>query len=205
MRGKLITFEGIDGCGKSSQLQLLSEHLSERKIPFVATREPGGTLLGKTVRSAILDSEPGSVEPLAELLLYAADRAQHVRRVVLPALASGRLVLSDRFFDATTAFQGYGRQFDLALIQHLNDLAAGGLKPDLTLLFDLEVKTALEPVWTSDAGAPPSSAGESAGNILCSTDTGEPFDERIRELNIRIERRGLQLRRPRRAHLCAAN
>jgi len=155
MRGKLITFEGIDGCGKSSQLRLLSEHLSERKIPFVATREPGGTLLGKTVRSAILDSEPGSVEPLAELLLYAADRAQHVRRVVLPALASGRLVLSDRFFDATTAFQGYGRQFDLALIQHLNDLAAGGLKPDLTLLFDLEVKTALERVSSRSRDAHP--------------------------------------------------
>ncbi len=146
MRGKLITLEGIDGCGKSSQLRLLSDYLNERKIPFVATREPGGTLLGRTVRSAILDSEPGTVEPLAELLLYAADRAQHVRRVVLPALESGRLVLSDRFFDATTAFQGYGRQFDLALIHHLNELATGGLRPDLTLLFDLEVKTALERV-----------------------------------------------------------
>jgi len=155
MRGKLITFEGIDGCGKSSQLRLLSEFLSERQIPFVATREPGGTLLGRTVRGAILDSEPGSVEPLAELLLYAADRAQHVRRVVLPALESGRLVLSDRFFDATTAFQGYGRQFDQALIQHLNDLATGGLKPDLTLLFDLDVPTALERVSARSRDAHP--------------------------------------------------
>jgi dTMP kinase len=155
MRGKLITFEGIDGCGKSSQLRLLSDYLTERQIPFVATREPGGTLLGRTVRSAILDSEPGSVEPLAELLLYAADRAQHVRRVVLPALESGRLVLSDRFFDATTAFQGYGRQFDLALIQHLNELATGGLKPDLTLLFDLDVATALERVSSRSRDAHP--------------------------------------------------
>ncbi|MEP7271222.1 MAG: dTMP kinase [Acidobacteriota bacterium] len=155
MRGKLITFEGIDGCGKSSQLRLLSDYLTERKIPFVATREPGGTLLGQTVRSAILDSEPGTVEPLAELLLYAADRAQHVRRVIIPALESGRLVLSDRFFDATTAFQGYGRQFDLALIHHLNELATGGLKPDLTLLFDLEVKTALERVSARSRDAHP--------------------------------------------------
>ena len=170
MRGKLITFEGIDGCGKSSQLRLLSEYLTERQIAFVATREPGGTLLGRTVRSAILDSEPGSVEPLAELLLYAADRAQHVRRVVLPALESGRLVLSDRFFDATTAFQGYGRQFDLALIQHLNDLATGGLKPDLTLLFDLDVATALERVSSRGRDAQPDRIDQEPGD----------FHERVR-------------------------
>jgi dTMP kinase len=146
MGGKLITFEGIDGCGKTSQLRLLAGYLTELGIPFVATREPGGTLLGRTVRGAILDSDPGTVEPLAELLLYAADRAQHVRRVVLPALIANRLVLSDRFYDATTAFQGYGRCFDLALVDHLNELATGGLKPDLTLVFDLDVSTALDRV-----------------------------------------------------------
>ena len=86
------------------------------------------------------------MEPLAELLLYAADRAQHVRQVVRPALARGSIVLGDRFFDATTAFQGYGRRFDLTLIAHLNDLATGGLKPDLTLVFDLDVEEALSRV-----------------------------------------------------------
>ena len=143
MRGKLITFEGIDGCGKTKQLGLLADHLVSRQIPYLATREPGGTPLGRKVRSAILDSEPGTVEPLAELLLYAADRAQHVRGIIQPALAEGYLILSDRFYDATTAYQGYGRGFDLDLVKRLNMLAAEGLKPTLTLLFDLEVEIAL--------------------------------------------------------------
>ena len=143
MRGKLITFEGIDGCGKTKQLGLLADYLAGRQIPYLATREPGGTPLGRKVRSAILDSEPGTVEPLAELLLYAADRAQHVRGIIQPALAEGYLILSDRFYDATTAYQGYGRGFDLELVKRLNMLAAEGLKPTLTLLFDLEVEIAL--------------------------------------------------------------
>ncbi len=142
-RGKLITFEGIDGCGKSTQLRLLERYLAERGVPFVSTREPGGTELGRKIRSALLDGGKGSVEPLAELLLYAADRAHHVRRVVSPALDEGRAVLSDRFYDATTVYQGYARGFDLALVNQLNDLAAGGLKPDLTLLFDLDVEIGL--------------------------------------------------------------
>src|SRR5262249_59168806 len=89
----------------------------------------------------------GSVEALAELLLYAADRAQHVRRVIMPALAEGKVVLSDRFYDATTVYQGYARGFDLTLVNQLNELATGGLKPDLTLLFDLDVETRLKRTW----------------------------------------------------------
>lgn len=142
-RGKLITFEGLDGCGKTTQLQLLGNELAERGIEFIATREPGGTELGWKIRSALLDGAQGSVEPLAELLLYAADRAQHVRQLVLPALTAGQIVLSDRFYDATTVYQGYGRGFDLELVNRLNELAAGGLKPDLTLLFDLDVEVGL--------------------------------------------------------------
>jgi dTMP kinase len=107
------------------------------------TREPGGTELGRKIRAALLDGEEGSVEPLAELLLYAADRAQHVRRVILPALEAGRLVLSDRYYDATTVYQGYARGFDLEMVANLNRLATGGLRPDLTLLFDLEVEAGL--------------------------------------------------------------
>lgn len=141
--GKLITFEGIDGCGKSTQMRLLEQYLAECDLAFVSTREPGGTELGKKIRSALLDGVKGSVEPLAELLLYAADRAQHVRQVIMPALADGKVVLSDRFYDATTVYQGYARGFDLTLVNQLNELATGGLKPDLTLLFDLDVETGL--------------------------------------------------------------
>lgn len=142
-RGKLITFEGIDGCGKTTQLRLLAEELTGQGFSVVATREPGGTELGLKIRSALLDGGKGSVEPLAELLLYAADRAHHVRRVVEPALAAGQIVLSDRFYDATTVYQGYARGFELSLVNQLNELATGGLKPDLTLLFDLDVETGL--------------------------------------------------------------
>jgi dTMP kinase len=141
---KLITFEGIDGCGKSTQLRLLDQYLTERGFDVVSTREPGGTELGRKVRSALLDGGKGSVDPLAELLLYAADRAQHVRQVIAPALAEGKVVLSDRFYDATTVYQGYARGFDLNLVNQLNELATGGLKPDLTLLFDLDVETGLK-------------------------------------------------------------
>ncbi|MGE0130163.1 MAG: dTMP kinase [Blastocatellales bacterium] len=142
-RGKLITFEGIDGCGKSTQMGLLEQYLSERGFTVISTREPGGTQLGKKIRSALLDGGKGSVEPLAELLLYAADRAHHVRRVIAPALDEGKVVLSDRYYDATTVYQGYARGFDLTLVNQLNDLATGGLKPDLTLVFDLDVETGL--------------------------------------------------------------
>lgn len=143
MVGKLITFEGIDGCGKSTQMRLLEQYLAERSVTFVSTREPGGTELGEKIRSALLEGGKGSVEPLAELLLYAADRAHHVRRVVLPALNEGKVVLSDRFYDAATVYQGYARGFDLMLVNQLNELTTGGLKPDLTLLFDLDVEIGL--------------------------------------------------------------
>jgi dTMP kinase len=158
-RGKLITFEGIDGCGKSTQMRLLGQYLTERGVAVVPTREPGGTELGRKVRSALLDGGAGSVEPLAELLLYAADRAQHVRRVILPALSLGKVVLSDRFYDATTVYQGYARGFDLELVNQLNELATGGLKPDLTLLFDLDVETGLKRTMRRGDGTGVTAAG----------------------------------------------
>lgn len=124
-------------------MRMLEQYLMERGFIVVSTREPGGTELGRKIRSALLDGGKGSVEPLAELLLYAADRAQHVRRVIIPALDEGKIVLSDRFYDATTVYQGYARGFNLSLVNQLNELATGGLKPDLTLLFDLDVETGL--------------------------------------------------------------
>lgn len=138
MAGAFITFEGIDGCGKSTQLRLLASELRMRGVPVVATREPGGTPLGKRLRTALLDVQE-QVDPLTELLVFAADRAQHVRKHLLPALERNQVVLSDRYADATVAYQGAGRGFEAKLIEEIVQLATGGLKPDLTLLFDLSV------------------------------------------------------------------
>ena len=138
MAGAFITFEGIDGCGKSTQLRLLASELRVRGLEVVATREPGGTALGQRLRAALLDIKE-QVDPLAELLIYAADRAHHVRTLLAPALETNQIVLSDRYADATVAYQGAGRGFKPELIQYVVALATEGLVPDLTLLFDLSV------------------------------------------------------------------
>ena len=138
MAGAFITFEGIDGCGKSTQLRLLAGELRVRGLEIVTTREPGGTRLGQRLRAALLDVEE-QVDPLAELLVFAADRAHHVRTLLLPALEAGRIVLSDRYADATVAYQGAGRGFKPELIREIVQLATDGRMPDLTLLFDLSV------------------------------------------------------------------
>ena len=139
MAGTFITFEGIDGSGKSTQLRLLSEYLKELGCDALMTREPGGTPFGVRLRAALLDAKE-EVDPLAELLVYAADRAQHVRRVLRPALQEGRVVISDRYADATAAYQGTGRGFDQQLISEIIRLATEGLVPDLTVLFDVPVE-----------------------------------------------------------------
>ena len=138
MAGVFITFEGIDGCGKSTQLRLLSSELRVRGLDVLTTREPGGTTLGQKLRAALLDVQ-GQVDPLAELLVFAADRAQHVRTVLRPALAENKIVMSDRYADATVAYQGSGRGFKPELISEIVQLATEGLTPDLTLLFNLSV------------------------------------------------------------------
>ena len=138
MAGAFITFEGIDGCGKSTQLRLLASELRVRGLEIVTTREPGGTALGRKLRAALLDIEE-QVDPLAELLVFAADRAHHVRTLLSPVIENNQIVLSDRYADATVAYQGAGRGFEPKLIQDIVQLATGGLTPDLTLLFDLSV------------------------------------------------------------------
>ena len=138
MPGIFITFEGIDGSGKSTQLRLLGNFLRANGCDVLLTREPGGTQLGLRLRAALLDAME-EVDPLTELLVFAADRAQHVRRLVRPALEAGRLVISDRYADATVAYQGAGRGFTPELISQIVQLATEGLKPDLTLLFDLPI------------------------------------------------------------------
>ena len=139
MPGTFITFEGIDGSGKSTQLRLLGNFLKANGCDVLLTREPGGTTLGLRLRAAVLDATE-EVDPLTELLLYAADRAQHVRRKLRPALETGQVVISDRYADATVAYQGAGRGFSPELISQIVQLATEGLKPDLTLLFDLTIK-----------------------------------------------------------------
>lgn len=138
MAGTFITFEGIDGSGKSTQLRLLANFLRSKGCDVLVTREPGGTPVGLRLRGALLDAQ-GEVDPLTELLVFAADRAQHVRRVLRPALQSEQIVLSDRYADATIAYQGAGRGFSPELISEIVALATEGLKPDLTLLFNLSV------------------------------------------------------------------
>src|SRR3954468_613106 len=132
MAGAFITFEGIDGCGKSTQLRLLASDLRARRLDVVATREPGGTTLGQRLRAALLDVQE-QVDPLAELLVFAADRAQHVRSLLRPGLTANKIVLSDRYADATVAYQGAGRGFPPELIEEIVQLATEGLVPDLTL------------------------------------------------------------------------
>ncbi len=138
MAGAFITFEGIDGSGKSTQLRMLASELRLRGLGVVTTREPGGTPLGQRLRAALLDAQE-QVDPLAELLVFAADRAQHVRTQLIPAIELNHVVLSDRYADATVAYQGAGRGFDQKLVGEIVQLATGGLKPDLTLVFDLPV------------------------------------------------------------------
>ena len=142
MKGKFITFEGIDGSGKSTQLRMLAYELQSRGVVVVTTCEPGGTPLGRALREAFLETwEP--VTPMAELLAFAADRAQHVEHLIKPGIEAGKIVISDRYADATYAYQGAGRGFSEEKVLQVIALATGGLKPDLTLFFDISVDEAV--------------------------------------------------------------
>jgi len=139
-----ITFEGIEGSGKSTQARRLADHLNRYTIPLTFTLEPGGTFIGKSIRKILLDSQNTHLSPLAELLLYTADRAQHVKEVIEPALKQGKLVVCDRFMDATEVYQGYVRGQDMELITILNEKATYGIQPDITFLLDCPVEVGLE-------------------------------------------------------------
>jgi len=138
MNGVLITFEGTEGSGKSTQVKRLSHYLADKGLSTLTTLEPGGTSLGMKLRWILLTSKADEIAPLPELFLYLAERAQHVCEVIIPALSEGKIVISDRFIDATVAYQGYGRNLDLPLIEKLNELVSQGIKPDLTILLDIE-------------------------------------------------------------------
>lgn len=139
----LVTFEGSEGSGKSTQIALLSDYLRENGYAVVTTREPGGTKIGEQVRDCLHDVENRKMTAAAEVLLYSASRSQLVEEIILPALAQNQIVLSDRYADSTLAYQGYGRQLDLETLSQITNFATGGLKPDLTLFLDMDVRAGL--------------------------------------------------------------
>lgn len=186
MRGTFITFEGIDGSGKSTQLRMLASELRLKGFDVLTTMEPGGTPLGRRLREAFLETEE-SVDPLAELLLFAADRAQHVRFLIKPKLEEGKIVISDRYADATAAYQGAGRGFPKETIDKVIALATEGLKPDLTLFFDLPVETAHSRTKTRDNEGSSGGGGGEPPNRMDGETTD--FYKRVREAYLEISRR----------------
>lgn len=140
-----ITFEGADGCGKTTQIELLDKYLQEKGFKTLVTREPGAKGLGEKLREILLNYD-GEVSPNCESFLFLADRAQHVDCVIKPALKKGIIVLCDRHTDSTVAYQGYGRQLDIEQIKNLNKIAVNGLKPDLTIVFDIDIETSMQRV-----------------------------------------------------------
>ena len=141
--GCFITFEGIEGCGKTTQIRMAGEFLEAEGVPAVVTEEPGGTALGRELRRLLLNHSDLDFCEESELFLFLADRAQHVRELILPALAKNAWVLCDRFSDATLAYQGFGRGLDRDIVRRLTDFASGSLKPIRTFLFDLPVEEGL--------------------------------------------------------------
>ncbi len=142
-RGFFISFEGIEGIGKSTQARLLSEYLAKKGRKTVLTEEPGGTPISLQIRKVLLSTKHKEMDYLTELLLYNADRIQHIKEKIIPAIDCGRIVITDRFSDSTAAYQGYGRGISLKLIDSLDRIATGRMRPDLTILLDLDVETGL--------------------------------------------------------------
>jgi len=158
-RGVFITFEGVDGSGKTTQLRLLGQRLRHEGRPVVETVEPGGTAIGNQIRRILLDPVNQELNPMAELLLYFASRAQNVEQIIRPALAAGRIVLCDRFTDSTLVYQGCGRGLGSDTVLTLDRIACRGLTPDLTVLIDIDLETSLARAHARNA-APVAEAAE---------------------------------------------
>ena len=142
--GFFITFEGIEGSGKTTQINLLADHLQNKGYDVLVSREPGGTALGEKIRQLLLDPQYDSMDYRTEILLYAADRAQHVKEKIKPALEQGKIVISDRFADSNLAYQAAGRGLDYEMVYQINDWVIDSTWPDLTLLLDIDIKEGLK-------------------------------------------------------------
>jgi len=173
--GRFITFEGIEGAGKTSQLQAAADFVRSTGRRCTTTREPGATALGRRIRGIVLDPAGADIDPVAELLLYLADRVQHVRKVIRPALADGQVVICDRFVDATLAYQGMARGVDPALIGRLHELLLGAWEPDLTVLIDIPVEIGLKRAWDAV------NRGERSGTETRFEKEALAFHQRVRQ------------------------
>jgi len=162
-RGRFITFEGLDGCGKSTQLEKLAGVLRKQGLNVVTTREPGGTPTGEKIRSVLLDTGTANLSPFAELALMFASRAQHISEIIQPALAAGSIVLCDRFTDSSEAYQGGGRKMGSGPVLELHRVLCGGLQPDMTILMDSDVAASVERARRRNK-AKASENGNSQGN-----------------------------------------
>ncbi len=143
-RGMFISFEGVEGAGKSTHVRMAANALEAEGYEVVMTAEPGGTPISQCIRDVLLDTKHQAMEPVTELLLYAAARRQHLQELILPALEAGKVVITDRFSDSTAAYQGAGRGLDMRLIEELDRIVTGGLRPELTVLLDMAVELGLE-------------------------------------------------------------
>ncbi|MBW2435091.1 MAG: dTMP kinase [Deltaproteobacteria bacterium] len=169
-----ITLEGIEGSGKTTQIDRLAEFFKERGMACVTTRQPGGTVIGENIRSILLNPQNQALEPMAELLLYLADRAQHINEIIKPALAEGKVVLCDRYFDATVVYQGFARGLRVELLLELHRILFENLKPDVTLLLDLSPQQGLERAWQQ------LSNGQRAGHESRFENESLAFHEKVR-------------------------
>lgn len=151
MRGKFITFEGIEGCGKSSQAKLLQNYYEEQGKQVLLTREPGGPKISEQIRQILLDNNNKEMLPETEMLLYMASRSQHTGEWIIPILKSGKIVISDRYYDSTWAYQGVARNLDMKIIRRITDYATYGLVPDITILIDLPAHIGLSRISNENA------------------------------------------------------
>lgn len=142
--GLFITVEGTDGSGKTTQIKLMKQYLEDRGYEVVLTREPGGTHISEKIRDLVLDKENTDIEPITEMILYAASRAQHVSQLIKPALEAGKVVICDRFVDSSYAYQGFGRNIDLKAVADVNRIAVDGIVPDITFFLDIDVEIAIK-------------------------------------------------------------